>query len=621
MIHEKQSEKKKINFILSVLVAWSVLLVFASKEISDDNLIYAIGEINAYDNSVFGSNVYMGNEVISPRFIVDSIFSVFMHINGGNWASIAFGMIHLGIVIMAVAIANIVYQVCKRNHIIYTLVLAGLIAVNGNNLAGFSLRALGSVSITASFALAVLAISFVCGNRRDFNLAWIFLAIAALFHIHEGIYGFVIVFVFFLSDIFCKKEISIRRNWGLILYVVSVLCVVMPSMITDFLPISNEEFVNIYSFFRHPHHLVPSSWGLLSIIRSFAINLSLIAFRLEYLFFYGKEKIRQFLFEAGMLIAAWVVAVGMVYVFTEMVPNAWVVTLFLPKFFKYVVLVSLVWCVQTVESLLHRGEYLIGYVVLYYVFMTQNFRTLQMIIYFFIVAVVFYYEHRITRLNNKELSYKVQPIVAGGLFMGLVFLDNFIEVAKSFKMVIVLAFLIELLFVLINRYHKFIYRIGMFFLIIALLTVSTYGHFYYIKDGRLLRKTGDDYLLMATGNGLYELAKNFNSITEKEDVFLADPDDTIGAGWFQVISERNCYAVFKVVPSCKCTVREWYDRCLAATDIFLKDTVEIADIMQEADIQYLLVKSDYYEKMDASEFFSAIATCETDDYRVYQLAD
>lgn len=65
---------KKGSYILSFIVSWTLLLVFIGKSISDDNLIYAIGEIHSYDNSLFNNNIYVGEGVISPRFIIDGFF-------------------------------------------------------------------------------------------------------------------------------------------------------------------------------------------------------------------------------------------------------------------------------------------------------------------------------------------------------------------------------------------------------------------------------------------------------------------------------------------------------------------------------------------------------------------
>lgn len=49
----------------------------------------------------------------------------------------------------------------------------------------------------------------------------------------------------------------------------------------------------------------------------------------------------------------------------------------------------------------------------------------------------------------------------------------------------------------------------------------------------------------AAGDELFDLAEGFRSQTELEDQFLADPDASAQSGWFQIISERNCYVVEK----------------------------------------------------------------------------
>ncbi len=52
--------KKQGKFVVSFVVAWTLLAQFIPTGFREDNLIYAIGEIHAYDNSLFQNNVYLG---------------------------------------------------------------------------------------------------------------------------------------------------------------------------------------------------------------------------------------------------------------------------------------------------------------------------------------------------------------------------------------------------------------------------------------------------------------------------------------------------------------------------------------------------------------------------------
>lgn len=62
-IREKMSTKiKNVDFslIISFIAAWALLILFIPQSMNNDNMIYAIGEINTYNSNLFAGNVYVG---------------------------------------------------------------------------------------------------------------------------------------------------------------------------------------------------------------------------------------------------------------------------------------------------------------------------------------------------------------------------------------------------------------------------------------------------------------------------------------------------------------------------------------------------------------------------------
>ena len=133
--------------------------------------------------------------------------------------------------------------------------------------------------------------------------------------------------------------------------------------------------------------------------------------------------------------------------------------------------------------------------------------------------------------------------------------------------------------------------------------------------------TGEKALRYSMGNELYDLAIQFRNDTEVSDEFLADPNAEVETGWFQVVSERNCLVVEKVIPSSKRTVDDWYERYLQTVDFDKRTAEELLTTMKTFNINYILVDTDNYQKLDETKNFIIYIQAKDDSYRVYKLRD
>ena len=154
---------------------------------------------------------------------------------------------------------------------------------------------------------------------------------------------------------------------------------------------------------------------------------------------------------------------------------------------------------------------------------------------------------------------------------------------------------------------------------ICLLVFSCYGKLIYRDDEAFRLISGKQVLVNSMGADAYELAIGFKSMTDPTDEFMADPNHTVTAGWFQIVSERNCYVLKKVIPSSKSTVDDWYDRYMRIENIFDKEPDDIKKMLSDSGIDYLLVNSDWFEKFDSVEEFSIFMRAGQDSLRIYKL--
>ena len=147
---------------------------------------------------------------------------------------------------------------------------------------------------------------------------------------------------------------------------------------------------------------------------------------------------------------------------------------------------------------------------------------------------------------------------------------------------------------------------------------STYNKIWSIKNNKLILVRPETYVVRGAGDDLYYLAKDFKENVNLNEMFLTDPLFA-ESGWFQFISERNCYAVYKALPASKSKITEWYNRIMKTQNLFLKNVSEIVDIMYEEQIRYILVKKDFYAAFEESEYFSKFLKSPNDLYRIYQV--
>ena len=635
------SKLKKRNIAISAIssiVAWTLFLIHSfSASLNENNLIYAIGEKRAYNGTLFNDNVYMGEGVISPRYIIDEIFAVMMHINGGDWAGADLIWLYFGAALFSIAVANVARKINSEHQIILTAVFSCLVLYCNNDLAGFSLYELSTTGMGTAIAFSIFAISFLIGEKRNYNVAWCLAGCAIICHIHEGIYCCAVIFIIALVDCLFQKHLMLRENIGVIVAITALMLVTVPSLLTDSMNITDTEFVYIYSFFRHPHHLVPSSWNVDLVYKSIWVDVAFLGLGLQANYLLKKDSTKKKLVEAGILVCAWIVAITIMYVFTEIKPIAMISTLFISKFFKYVLLIALIWIVRAFIDLRINGYLISGYLVLGFGFLATSFELKWIALLFCIVIIVMLVEKDFVErkvLDIPSQYYLVFDVIFFVLLICIkrenidIKVGSIVELLVAPKealsssligITIVLVFFAA--FVTTFALEKKIkcYKILCFFACVCMIGLSFVQRVvvYNSDDGTISLISGEMALKNSMSADLYELAENFNQLTDINQAFLAEPDE-IQTGWFQLVSERNCYVVNKVIPSSKVTTDEWYTRYILTAGICDKSIEEIENIMDISDISYLLVSALYYDKFAETTDFEVFTTSTEDSYRVYK---
>lgn len=630
------------TFFVSFCVAWTLLLMFISRTLDGDNLIYAIGEIHTYNPNVFNGNMYMGAGVITPRYIVDEIFNLLMHINGGDWAGASLIWIYFGAFVQALGIANIAHRIRREYEAVISAILTCMIGFCGNYLTGFKLISLESVSIGVALAFSFLSISFLVGDNRNYPFAWIFASCSIICHIHEGIYCCAVIFIFALADSIIQKRLLWKENKWILTAAFSLLLIVGPSMLTDKMDISNADFVYIYSTFRHPHHLVPSSWGVDEIYKTIWIDIGLFLLCITEKRLSKDNDRNRYLITGILLVAAWILAVGIAFVFTEIKPIAAVSTLFFSKSFKYVLLVALVWVISSSFKFRERGRLLSSYLLIYCGLFASSYELKQAITLFLFACLVLIFEDYLVANERTIIPERIRPFSDVIVFSIVFCLERpslgvdigFIaKLILSFKstmasalssgmqrgLTITLVFFAVLVLGIAAKKNKHTYQILCLSACICMITISLLGRVLIYYNGTISLINGEMALRTSLGGELYDLAVEFKNSSEDNAEFLANPDDTTNVGGFQIVSERNCYVVFKVIPSARSMVDDWYNRYMSVNSFDERTGEEIRNVMDSSEIHYVLVNSDNFNKFDEFSCFSVYLRSASDAFRVYKL--
>lgn len=630
--------KKNIRTIINLIISFAYLIMFVGKSFGGDNMIYALGEIHMNNPTLFNNNVYMGNGVVSPRYINEWFFNILMKICSNNWGGAALVWIYLGALVFAVAIVNISIRINEQYQHFVAIILITCIAFCNNYLAGFNLIAIDSIGQGFAISFSILAISFLLGDKPNFNLAWFFAAWATVCHIHDGLYVCAVVFVFGLADTVVEKKFAIKKHICCILAIIVVLLVCLPSVLTDRMELSNDEFVYIYSLLRHPHHLVPSSWNIDLIYKTIWVDIFLLVVPLVINKKQDAEQNKRII-QTVFLILVWISSISLMYAFTELKPIAFISTLMLSKMFRYVLLIGIIRAIETAFVLRENENYISQYVVLIYILTLSKYELAQIGILTAILLLCIIVERHYISEDIILLIKNKRKYIDGGFILYMIcvlreqlgmdigvmlnYIFNFKESLKQslsagFSKGVFIVTAVLAISLIQNKKTYLFKNVVVSILLVTLLFMGLAGRV-IIYDECVCFISGEEALKYTMGNELYDLAMDFNSKTDKNEDFLADPDDGINTGWFQVVSKRNCYVVEKVIPSSKVTVDDWYNRYMETINWTERSADDIKRIMTNNNIKYVLLVSDCYNKLDERNDFSIALESSEGAFRIYKM--
>lgn len=609
---------KDTQYWLSLFIVMAFYCFGISNILNANNTTYALEQINAYDGRLFADNLAVCKEGMSARFFMNFIVGLGMKLSGGNWSAIGIPLIYTGVIVLSVATVETVFNFTNRYRVFLTIVFAFLLRHSINTgFPGWGSFELTSIGIGTAYAFTMLALSQVAGKEKRWNVTWMILSIAALCHVHEGIWGFCLIFLIYVGQSIREKSLSLgkelrKKQWAFFLFVIVMGICVIPGIRGEASGLTSAEFVNIYAYYRTPHHLVPSAWGWGTIAKYFLLIFGSAFLRFVTVYFTDRGEEKNFIWEAGLVLGSWFFALLVEYIFVEIVPTAFVVTMFIPKFFKYIGILSQIWCVRNLYDWIGRNEYLIAGVSLVTVCAaSQSDINGIVILYGITVSAIWLWK----KCGRKEMQYLLP---AGVLVIA-------VQVQSSFGPITFVLMIFSVYLVFLWENDRWLHSIACNTVFVSicsvlLLVCAGKGRIWELEGMEITHIEANSYLERAVGRELYDLAVGFEKTTGIDEEFLTDPNEG-SSYWFQLAARRNCYVTAKNVPAAQSQIKEWYRRILKTEKLFQKTVEEIATIMNTEGIDYILVKSDYYGMFDGSDIFRIVKQSVNDQYRLYRLGD
>lgn len=599
-------KKKAFDYekLLLFLLCIGFSFLFYGKTIAVENVNYGVEQLHQYNHELFKQNIGLMEDGFSPRYYANVIVSVLMNLLKMSWAGVATLIIRANFIIYAVAAARTVCKVTKERRLLFGAILVSCMFRSSlGTLAGFGLNGAMDVFIGTGTALVLLGISFLIGEKKNWMAAWICLSLATLMHVHEGMWGGCAVGVIWLTVMIAGKKIDWKTLKGLPVYVVVMLLVTVPALLHGE-AVDETLFAEIYVNIRTPNHLLPTAWGTDVVVKSFLLLLiPALFFVIRYWKDRSETKPRQYLILSILSMALWILIFAVQYFGTILHPSSTIITMYLPKCFKYMAYFAMLSYLKIADMLFDEERYLQSAFAILVLLLgcDYSFAVTMLCAVLLLVESLFGMEEKLVTKDAPFYHGTIKLLTWEVFLIALCVLHGWSEVVVMIAAVI---FVTEFILPYLN--YKKVYHVGLCLFAVFVIGYSIEGTIVKIDENGVSYVSGDECLRSAMGNDIYQLSIAFKEASDAKDAFLADPYNG-DSGWVQLMSERNCYCIFKSTPSSKRAVLDWYERIQKVEHMSQMSAEELSDLMEEIGTDYVMVTPGQYDTLDQSDLFEEIS--------------
>ena len=277
--------------------------------------------------------------------------------------------------------------------------------------------------------------------------------------------------------------------------------------------------------------------------------------------------------------------------------------MYLPKCFKYMAYFAMLSYLKIADMLFDEERYLQSAFAILVLLLgcDYSFAVTMLCAVLLLVESLFGLEEKLVTKDAPFYHGTIKLLTWEVFLIALCVLHGWSEVVVMIAAVI---FVTEFILPYLN--YKKVYHVVLCLFAVFVIGYSIEGTIVKIDENGVSYVSGDECLRSAMGNDIYQLSIAFKEASDAKDAFLADPYNG-DSGWVQLMSERNCYCIFKSTPSSKRAVLDWYERIQKVEHMSQMSAEELSDLMQEIGTDYVMVTPGQYDTLDQSDLFEEIS--------------
>lgn len=562
LCHISKEAQCRIKTAGLILVSFLIFTWIGERSILNENMVtYSPSEIHAFDESLFSQDidVSINENQISPRCASLVLMKLLMRL-GLEYEEVYLVLFLLANFLAALGCVVFLSVGGIGNKLLGAICYSVVFGISRLGVfAGFSVYPISAIMIGLGSALGILAtiLSIYRQDGRSLNVAYCLVTLAALCHIHEGIWSFLFVSLIYLY--FSHKLIP-YRSWTFWISAATLLLLTIPSILTNQDALSTSEFFSIYVRERIPHHLLLSYDGWRAILPLVLTWCSLI--------FLSKSRMSG---ERGLnfyvsLIALFFITLAVWYGLTEILHIPAFVKLYVSKFVKYISVPFCLLFVSWLDDAARKKEWFMLCSVLLCLFLDR-----ELWLYSFL-SLQF-----VTWLPLKGWRNKIVRTVFVAICAVLLMKESDL-VPLTVKLFVLLGCVIAM--------FRFSF-LGMVTLSLLLLG-GLLGHIVHRTESFSLASYIEFCLERNAGYDAYRLGKKMGVSLLQDEVFLCDAH-SVESSYMQHISRRSAYVLYKTVPSSDKGIGIWKNRVDETRNFSKWAPEETATFMRTRHLRYVVV--------------------------------
>lgn len=619
-MNRRINKKEILDFIFIFLISLTVISFFSMGYLNEDNCNYAVEEIHYFNNNIFKGNMSTLEMEFSPRHYANMFMAFLIKVFNSDWYEISFWLIKVNYILYALVVVTIVFKFFKKNRLLVALILSFCLVRPSLISIAFGLDFSPDVFLGTAAPLAFLSLICVLGRKKYWMLAWTLTILATFLHIHEGFWVAFLLGVIWLAICCADKKINLRVLGYICIYLFILLLIVFPTF-NNQIYVDEDYFTQIYVYIRTPHHLLLSYIGKWQIIKSTFLLFILLIIFCNIFKFKKYKSIRRIIFSTYFLSISYVLLYSIHYLSTEKFKIPLIITMYIPKSFRFFILLGIISYIIFGMRKIKKGMYIRGTILLVIPLVpdlsTNEYNYYMVLILLTLFFILEKFKPNGFIIRNRHCKYIAKLILY--LFIFFIIFKRYPDLDNNLKWMYYAILLYEFIYSYIKNIKlKSILLLVILFLFTSNLYNSIKIKIFNIIGNKKEYNLGLEYSKKATDLELYEIAGKFKNVTSLNEGFVADPY-AIYPNYFQLFSERNCYVLYKNMPSQKHLVIQWYERVQKVKNINELNEEELKKLLEDINVKYVLLTEDRFNVVEESNYFEEVI--KNEKYGIFKLKE